>query len=122
MTLTRSTIMVVEDDDELNKAMTLLLRQNDFDVVSFHNGATALEELRCGLDVRAIVLDVTMPIMNGASFRGEQLADPALASIPLVLVTARTDLGPITAALQPHACLQKPVAADTLLRVLEQFR
>jgi CheY-like chemotaxis protein len=122
MSRAEALIMVVDDDQDFNDAISALLRAHHFEVLSFSNGADALSALRTRADVRAIVLDVTMPIMNGASFRGEQLADPVLASIPLVLVTARSDWGPIATALQPAACLRKPIQADDLLSVLEQFR
>src|ERR1700712_2804068 len=107
----KDTVMVVEDDDELNEAIAHLLRDHGFDVLAFANGEDALRELQKGRPVRAILLDVMMPVMNGATFRGDPLADPALASIPLVPMPGRRDLGPLRAALRPAVCLQKPVTA-----------
>jgi len=60
--------------------------------------------------------------MNGATFRGEQLADPALASIPLILLSGRDDIDFMANALGAAACLRKPLVGDALLRVLERYR
>ena len=115
-------IAVVEDDDDLREAISDLLRDGGFDVLMSSNGKDALTLLRNNPHVRAIVLDVMMPVMNGATFRGEQLADPAIAAIPLVLLTGRDDSAPIASMLGAVACLQKPLAADALMRVLEPYR
>ena len=115
-------IAVVEDDDDLREAITDLLKEAGYDVLASGNGKDALALLRQNPHVRAIVLDVMMPVMNGATFRGEQLADSSIASIPLVLLTGRDDSAPIANMLGAVACLQKPLAGDALLRVLEAYR
>ncbi|MDB4977067.1 MAG: hypothetical protein JWN48_5408 [Myxococcaceae bacterium] len=111
-------ILVVDDDRDIRDAVAILLRDNDFEVVTADNGRDALTRLRMAPDVQAIVLDVAMPEMNGATFRGEQLADPRLASIPLVLLTGRSDFGPLATALGAAACLHKPFESAALLRAL----
>ncbi len=115
-------IMVVEDDGEVREALCDLLQSHGFAVRAAENGEQALSELRAHPEVRAIVLDVVMPVMNGATFRGEQLADPTIASIPLILLTGRDDVGPIASALSATARLQKPVVGEELLRILERYR
>lgn len=114
--------MVVEDDDETREALSDLLREHDYDVVAVENGRDALTRLRESPTVRAIVVDVEMPVMNGATFRGEQLADPTLAAIPLVLLSGRQDIGALSNALSAAACLRKPIVGDALLRVLDRYR
>jgi CheY-like chemotaxis protein len=113
--------MIVEDDADIREAVCELLHQNGFVTLSAENGRDALNQLHERPDVRAIVLDVTMPVMNGATFRGEQLADPSIAHIPLVLLTGREDSGPIARALGAVACLPKPFSPDDLLRVLSSY-
>lgn len=118
----KPTIMVVEDDEDVREAISDLLRDHGFEVLCSENGVDALALLRRSSGVRAILLDVMMPVMNGATFRGEQLADPALCDIPLVLLTGRQDSAPIASMLGATACLQKPLSDDALLHVCEQFR
>ena len=56
--------------------------------MSASNGLDALNQLRSGLRVDAIVLDVMMPMMDGWDFRAQQRANPALCRIPVVIITA----------------------------------
>jgi len=114
--------MVVEDDDDTREALSDLLREHDYDVVAVENGRDALAQLRATPRVQAIVVDVEMPVMNGATFRGEQLSDPELASIPLVLLTGRDDIKALSMALSAAACLRKPIVGDALIRVLDRYR
>jgi len=116
------TFMIVEDDADIREAVCELLHAQGFATLSAENGQDALVLLRKQPDVRAIVLDVTMPVMNGATFRGEQLADPSIAAIPLILLTGREDSAPIARALGAAACVQKPFAPNDLLRVLADYR
>jgi CheY-like chemotaxis protein len=117
----RPTIMVVEDDDDLREELAELLCAHGFAVVSAENGAVALRALRQNADVRAIVLDVGMPVMNGATFRGEQLEDSGLASIPVVLLTGRDDITPLSMALGAAACVRKP-DVGALVQAVEHYR
>jgi CheY-like chemotaxis protein len=114
--------MIVEDDRDIREAVIELLGDNGFATLSAENGKDALAQLQRQPDVRAIILDVTMPVMNGATFRGEQLSDPTIASIPLILLTGREDSAPIARALGAVACLQKPFSPEALLRVLVEYR
>jgi CheY-like chemotaxis protein len=108
-------VMVVEDDEDIRDAIVSLLEDEGLEVLSASNGNDALAQLRMRADVRAIVLDLVMPVMNGATFRGEQLADPAIASIPIILLTGRDDFVPLATALDAAAYLQKPVTDEALL-------
>jgi CheY-like chemotaxis protein len=118
----RPTILVVEDDGDVNEAICSLLTEHGFATITVQNGADALAQLRAHPHVRAIVLDVMMPVMNGATFRGAQLEDPSIADIPLVLLTGRSDGKPLAQALNAAAFLQKPFDADALLGILSPYR
>ncbi len=113
--------MIIEDDADIREELCDLLEGDGFKVITAGHGAEGLEQLRQAADVRVIVLDVTMPVMNGATFRGEQLADPALASIPTILLTGRDDVVAMGTALEPAACLQKPFAPDALLQIVRSL-
>ena len=109
--------MVVEDDEGIRDALCDLLESEGFDVASAVHGRDALEKLR-GPSERpdVILLDLMMPVMDGWAFRSEQQRDPALADIPVVVITAsrQADL----ASLRPRAFLKKPIDFDELLRAL----
>jgi CheY-like chemotaxis protein len=61
-----------------------------------------------------------MPRMNGWELRAEMLADPALARIPVVVVSGALVQDP--ASLQAAAYLRKPYQLDELLEVLTRLR
>jgi serine/threonine-protein kinase RsbW len=102
-------ILVVEDDDATREAECLLLRSRGYEVASACDGREALDRLRGGLRPRAILLDLAMPVLDGYSFRAEQLRDPELERIPVVVCSAVSDLGGRAGALRPAAVLTKPV-------------
>jgi CheY-like chemotaxis protein len=118
---TAAKIMIVEDDDDLRDELSELLRSDGFEVSAAKHGREALELLRSDLTVRAIVLDVAMPVMNGATFRGEQLRDPQLAGIPVILLTGRQDMGTLARTLGVQQAIAKP-CADSLLQALGAYR
>jgi CheY-like chemotaxis protein len=101
-------VLVVDDDDDIREAFATYLAAVGFDVVTACDGADALRVLRAARDFCLVVLDLFMPGMNGWEFREQQLRDPDLAGIPVVVVSAAgRDSG--MAALHAVAQLPKPV-------------
>jgi CheY-like chemotaxis protein len=114
-------IAVIDDDDDLRDAIGEILRDAGYGVLTFAGASEALSEIR-SLPVMPglILLDLMMPGMNGWEFREEQLGDPLLRDIPVVVVTASRDLGrhPITA----NEVLHKPVGLEPLLASVARHR
>jgi len=81
-------VLLVDDDYAILDGVSEFLADEGFAVVPASNGVDALNQLRAGLRVDAIVLDVMMPTMDGWDFRAEQLADPGLRDIPVVVISA----------------------------------
>ncbi len=110
-----ATLLVVEDDDDIRETYGEVLRGEGFHVLESHNGAHALEMLQGGFRPDLILLDQTMPVMNGRAFREAQMRDPTLASIPVLLMTAANAVDDLVADLQPQAVVRKPIGFDPLL-------
>src|SRR3989442_5653067 len=83
-----SRILVVDDDSEIRSTFRQILSQESYDVHCAAHGADALDALRRGLAPHVIVLDLMMPVMDGWSFREQQMADPTFAMIPVIVCTA----------------------------------
>jgi CheY-like chemotaxis protein len=58
--------------------------------------------------------------MDGWQFRRAQRQDPALASVPVVVVSAAGDLKERAAGLGAAACLQKPLAVDEVVTAVQR--
>ena len=65
-----------------------------------------------------ILCDVEMPFMDGLEFVRAVRSDPSVASIPVILVTARTDVDECARRLSAVAYFTKPVTADRLLAAI----
>jgi CheY-like chemotaxis protein len=112
-------VMVVDDDDDIRETLAGLLEDEGYQVVSFPHGKVALDALQGGLAPRVILLDLMMPVMDGAEFRRAQLADPTLAAIPVILITA-AGLEPIRRG-DYSEVLRKPLKIDRVLQVVAEY-
>src|SRR3982074_3818832 len=81
-------ILVVEDDPDIRAALTQILSDDGYAVATAANGQEAIDHLRRTSPPALILLDLMMPVMDGWQFRSHQKQDPALKSIPVVIVTA----------------------------------
>jgi CheY-like chemotaxis protein len=107
-------ILVVEDDDALREALAVFLETEGFPPVEASNGAEALRCLRATGAFCLILLDLYMPVMDGWAFRAEQLRDPDLAAIPVIVISADGSVDRNAADLGAVAALRKPVDLDRL--------
>jgi signal transduction histidine kinase/DNA-binding response OmpR family regulator len=113
-------VLVVDDDATARELMRRLLAKQGFDVVTASDGREGLELAR-KVEPSVITLDIIMPRLDGWDVLKELKADPALANIPVVVVTMldETDRGYRLGAAD---YLTKPIDRDRLKQLLEKFR
>lgn len=112
--------MIVDDDNDVRSALAELLEEEGFSVVGAPNGLEALARLRAGMVHPAVILlDLMMPGMDGWDFRSEQMRDPELANVPVVVVSA-SGFSPesIRTQFRPAAYVEKPIERTALLDVI----
>ena len=111
-------ILLVDDDPDVRDVLREVLSDANHEVALAGNGAEALAMLRDSCKPNVVLLDWMMPTMDGARFREEQRNDPALASIPVVILSAsaRIEVDAGVAAI-----LRKPLRLDELLDVAARF-
>jgi CheY-like chemotaxis protein len=112
-------LLIIEDDVDMREAMALILAADGNDVRVAANGREGLKALAGDWRPDLILIDLMMPIMNGRQFREAQLADPAIAAIPVVLLSGHHEITDQARLLKPAACLQKPFSIPDLLKVVE---
>lgn len=112
-------ILLVDDDPSIRAMFSMVLKSQGFDVLTADNGQTALEVLQSCHELPALILlDLMMPLMSGAEFRVAQRADPRLASIPTVVVSAAGDVPSHMRSMIDIKVCPKPVSMDGLLAVV----
>jgi response regulator RpfG family c-di-GMP phosphodiesterase len=82
----KPTVLVV-DDEPLNVSLLSQLLRPEFRVLGALSGQSALA-LMAAERPDLVLLDVMMPVMDGLTVLGRMQADPALADIPVIFVTA----------------------------------
>src|SRR5277367_1090055 len=109
-------ILVVEDDEDAREAMVALLQMKGYHAVPAGNGREALDYLDQAPPPDLIILDLWMRVMDGWQFRSEQIRNPRLAHIPVIVVTALSDRADVDA----NEVIIKPVDVDRLLTKVDQ--
>ena len=115
-----SYILLVDDDDGLRSILAEYLADvGGYRVTPVTNGREALDHLKAGGRPCVILLDLMMPVMDGWEFRDAQSADPTLADIPVVVITALGSDKPSPVARENT--LRKPLDPKALLRLISRF-
>lgn len=83
-------VLIVDDDPQLLCAMAELMYAYGHHVVTAGNGLEALQCMADGFSPDLIVTDLMMPVMNGRDLVLAIRSQPAIAHVPVVLVTAAT--------------------------------
>jgi CheY-like chemotaxis protein len=115
-------VLIVDDDDAGREAMRALLETVGHPTVTAEGTDAALDRLRAGLRPCLILLDLMMPVKDGFQFRREQLADPDLAQIPVVIYSAYHNTHYAALELGVAGYFRKPVDIDTLLNMVKTYR
>ena len=106
-------VLIVDDDPDVRLAVRSLLELHGYAVTEAGDGTEALQLLDDGDLPGAIVLDLTMPRMDGETFLGARSG--GAGQVPVVVLTARPREKPAGA----HSMLTKPFDFDELLDLLE---
>ena len=113
-------MLIVEDDADLREMMAQLLTLEGYHVDTAANGREAFEYLNEAPRPDVILLDLMMPIMDGWEFRRRQQNDPALADVPVIVLTALDQAQARASDLNGVDFLKKPLDFDRLLELVRR--
>lgn len=114
-------ILVVEDDTSIRELLVELLESEGYSVASAVNGLEGLKYLQTQVSPDLILIDLMMPVMDGYSFRSEQLKNALWSKIPTVVMSAEANAKEKMKNFQITAFLSKPVELDTILKTVAQY-
>lgn len=118
------TVLVVEDFDDTRTMIRMLLEMKGCHVLEAANGREAVEaaSAHCS-EIDLILMDLTMPVLDGYEATRRILAHPETHDIPVVAVSAHCDAEHAREALAAgcRACVGKPVNFDLLTELIGRY-
>jgi DNA-binding NarL/FixJ family response regulator len=113
-------ILVIEDEPEMRRNITALLRYHDYASIAAENGRAGVEAARRGKP-DLILCDVMMPELDGYGVLQALQADASLARIPFIFLTAKGEKDDLRSGMNLGAddYLTKPVANAELVQAIE---
>lgn len=115
-------VFIVDDDSGIREMLSETLQDEGYRVISAGNGLEALNELRAHAEPPCLILlDLNMPVMTGWEFRSVQQQDPALAQIPVAIISADRGVQHNISTLAAVDYLTKPIDFNRLMSLLDQY-
>ena len=127
----RKKILVVDDEPSVVSYLETLLQDNGYDTISASNGREGLEKARSEKP-DLVTLDISMPEKSGVRLYTDLRGDPALAGVPVVIVTGVTGFGGKSEEFQkfistrkqvppPDGFVPKPIEQEGFLEVVKKL-
>ncbi|MDO9402427.1 MAG: protein kinase [Polaromonas sp.] len=115
-----TSILIVEDDDAIRGNLLRLLNLEGFDTLSAPDGQTALERAQA-FRPDLVISDINMPGLNGFGLLAAIRGDAALATTPVILLTALDDRDSMRRGMTGGAddYLSKPFTREELLDAVQ---
>ena len=114
-------VVIADDDPSIVTLVSLRLGVDNYDVIGAPSGEEALEQIRRHAP-QAAILDVQMPGGGGLAALDQIKADPAIAGLPVMMLTGERNPETVMQALSSGAAdyMVKPFNPDMLAERLER--
>lgn len=118
----RLIVLVVEDDPDIRELLSLTLEVAGYQVIEAENGVDGLAAAR-QYEPDAILMDMSMPLMDGCQSTRRIRQNPRLAKVPIIACTAFNRWEWRGKALLAGCTdfLPKPVDSEKLLTMLSRY-
>jgi CheY-like chemotaxis protein len=113
-------VLLVDDDEGIRDALSETLSEEGFSVVTAANGREAIHWLQAQRPQSCVVLlDLMMPVMDGAEFLRAKQADAALCKLPVVIVTAAGTAFRVDRTPDVKETISKPIELPDLMAAID---
>jgi DNA-binding response OmpR family regulator len=114
-------VWVVDDDEEMSRAIGLMLNMLDCEVTSFHNARSAAQKLLTGKTPQLLILDMNMPEVSGLDLLEFLRRRTEWKELPIVILSSESADSMVDKALQlgADAYIMKPVIIEELEKAME---
>jgi two-component system, chemotaxis family, chemotaxis protein CheY len=113
----KSEILVVDDNPDVLRATSDLLKMHGIPALTARNGWDALNRVKNNGNISLVLLDLWMPLMDGWEFLRRQKNDPAIADIPVVVLSGI----PVASLDGADTVLKKPVDPGRLIATVRHY-
>jgi CheY-like chemotaxis protein len=117
----RRTVLIVDDDPDILEVVAEVLDLHSVPSLTASDGFEALDTMHTSSDLGLVLLDLMMPRMSGVDVLAEMKRDPALATMPVVVISGNYQTEQAVNDMGADECLVKPLEVNVLLRVVSRF-
>ncbi|HEX8819300.1 MAG TPA: response regulator [Archangium sp.] len=127
MTLLRGPVLIVEDDPDIRESLQHFLELHGHQVLAASHGKEALDLLGRSPRPAVVVLDMSLPVMDGHRVLTARKADDTLRAVPIIILSAAMagmsprDRALYAASYEVAAFLGKPVNPQQLLETVARY-
>lgn len=109
-------VWIIDDDDEMNRAIGLMLKMLDCEVIMFQNARSAVQRLLTGKTPELLILDINMPEVSGLDMLEFLRRREEWKRLPVVMLSSEAADNMVDKALQMGAdsYLLKPATIEEL--------
>lgn len=113
-------VWIVDDDEEMSRAIGLMLKMLDCEAISFHTARSAAQALLTGKRPQLMILDINMPEVSGLDFLEFLRRRPEWRDLPIIMLSSESADSAVDTALKvgADAYIMKPVTIQELERAM----
>jgi two-component system phosphate regulon response regulator PhoB len=112
-------ILVIEDNPDIKEVLDYILKDNGHEVIPCSDGASLATLDRLKPDI--ILMDDILSVTRGSEFCQRLKSDDATKNIPVILISAMTNIKDTAAKCGADAYIEKPFNIDNLTEVIQSF-
>ena len=113
-------VWIVDDDEEMTRAIGLMLKMLDWEVTAFHTARAAAQTLLTGKTPELLILDINMPEVSGLDMLEFLRRRPEWKELPIIMLSSESADSTVDTALNlgADAYVMKPVTIEELEKAM----